>query len=205
MHSAREAFLFLDAIFMGEADPFYHTWSLVTKLGKSLKRTVWPHLWPGRPFILGGSNSIKDWAGNARCKRGSFVVNIIAVFKYLKDEQVFLGDRTVHWSSILGWGARLRGEMLLTKSDWWLYHLYSSSFLQTPRKTQKHLRAEARGVVGVRAHGTLTHCCFLRLLFPWKHHVVLIHLLVASDFCFLTMISCPGHKATPGVLNHSAA
>lgn len=114
------------------------------KLGKNLERMVRPHLWPGRPLILDGSKSIKDWAGNSWSKRESFVVNIIAVFKYLKEEQVFLGARTVHWNSTLGWGARLRGEILLMKSDWWLYCLYVWSFPQTPRKTLKHLRAEER-------------------------------------------------------------
>lgn len=134
---------------------------------------VRPHLWPGRPLILGGSKSIKDWARNAWSKRESFVVNIMAFFKYLKEEQVFLGARTVHWSSTLGWGARLRGEMLLMKSDWWLYCLYSWSFPQTPRKTLKHLRAGERTGRGVRAPWTVAHYCFWCPLFLWKHHMAL--------------------------------
>lgn len=68
---------------------------MVTKLGKDLQRVVKTASLTRKDSVWVGDRSIKERAGDAWSEREHFVVTIIAVFKYLKDAQVFLGAKTV--------------------------------------------------------------------------------------------------------------
>lgn len=126
-------------------------------------------------------------------------MDIIAVFKYLQDEQAFLGAQAVHWNITQWLRSKAKGRHA-AHTIW----LVISSLIQlspstNPSKTLKNLRPEERtGQVRELSRHLLTVSSrpFLSLVAPqgWYSLAHSIRLLLPNRD------QLPGSQAAPGVL-----
>ena len=77
-------------------DSFYYSWSMVTSMEKDLERGGMPGIHVQEDFCgQGDVQGYKEDARYVRSEKENSIVNVLAAFDYLQDEQTFLGAITV--------------------------------------------------------------------------------------------------------------